>query len=152
MASDPKLVYLKIITHLDYLQNIFFAERLLLRHGHLDDGDLLVTSFEMVILTLKLWIHKDRFSDLSMLRNYEWLVSGLHSPHNHTLLTMILPGHGLRSPRRRYSLSGAIVSHLQRNASQTCRTHAVEYRPTAEFVNWLPRLGATLCTERSVMR
>lgn len=71
---DSEVLYLRIIVQLDYLQNIFFAERLLLRYGHMDDGDLLATSYEMVCLTLKLWIHKDRFSTKSMRRNYEWLV------------------------------------------------------------------------------
>jgi hypothetical protein len=72
--ADTKLIYIRMLVELDHLQNIFFAERLLLRHGHLDDGDLLATSFDMVCLTLKLWIHKDRFSDVSMRRNYEWVV------------------------------------------------------------------------------
>lgn len=77
--EDPQMdtarLYIQIIVYLDHLQNLFFTERLLLRHGQVDEGDLLVTSFELVSLTVKLWTNKDRFSDPTMLRNFEWLVS-----------------------------------------------------------------------------
>ncbi|KAI1087001.1 hypothetical protein F5B19DRAFT_497797 [Rostrohypoxylon terebratum] len=37
---------------LEHLQNMFFIERLLLRNGHEDKGDLLRVSYDLVILTL----------------------------------------------------------------------------------------------------
>lgn len=67
-------VYIRTITHLDYLLNIFFVERLLLRHSYPSTGDLLHTSFTMVSLILRIWTHKDRFSDDFMRRDFEWLV------------------------------------------------------------------------------
>jgi hypothetical protein len=52
---------------------MFLLERLLLLNGSLDEGNLLLFSFEMLTLTLALWTHKDRFAE--MRRNFEWLVS-----------------------------------------------------------------------------
>lgn len=76
--EDPQMdtarLYIQIVVYLDYLQNLFFTERLLLRHGQVDEGDLLVTSFELVSLTIRLWTNKDRFSEPTMVRNFEWLV------------------------------------------------------------------------------
>lgn len=67
-------VYIRTITHLDHLLNIFFVERLLLRHNYPSSGDLLHTSFTMVSLILRIRTHKDRFSDDFMRRDFEWLV------------------------------------------------------------------------------
>lgn len=74
-SINTDTLYLKTLIYIDHLQNIFLAERLLLLHGHPDSGDLIMTSFQMVITTLNFWIHKDRFSELSMRRNFDWLVS-----------------------------------------------------------------------------
>lgn len=63
----------QLLVQLDHLQNIFILERLLQRHDMLDEGDLLVTSFEMVSLTLTFWSHKDRL--LEARNDFEWLVS-----------------------------------------------------------------------------
>lgn len=76
---DTARVYVQIIVYLDHLQNLFFTERLLLRHGQVDEGDLLQISFELVSLTIKLWTNKDRFSDPIMVRNFEWLVRSISS-------------------------------------------------------------------------
>lgn len=70
----PKIAYLKAFTHLEHLQNLFFANRLLQRYNHADEGDLLITSFTMVSLTLQFWVNQDRFSSESMRRNFEWIV------------------------------------------------------------------------------
>ncbi|XDG05285.1 hypothetical protein ABKA04_004900 [Annulohypoxylon sp. FPYF3050] len=43
---------------LEHLQNMFFIERLLLRNGHEDKGDLLRVSYDLVVLTLP-WPHTD---------------------------------------------------------------------------------------------
>ncbi|KAK2608844.1 hypothetical protein QQS21_002557 [Conoideocrella luteorostrata] len=79
-SIDNGKLYIAIIIQLDHLQNIFFAERLLLQHGNADTGDLLATSFELVCLTLKLWTHKDRFADTFILRNFQWLVMAYGAP------------------------------------------------------------------------
>lgn len=74
---DPKIpsyhILAQLLVQLDHLQNIFILERLLLRQNMLDEGDLLVTSFEMVSLTLTFWSHKDRL--LEARNDFEWLVS-----------------------------------------------------------------------------
>lgn len=74
---DPELdtvsVYARMLLRLSHLQTMFLLERLLLLNGSLDEGNLLLFSFEMLTLTLALWTHKDRFAD--MRRNFEWLVS-----------------------------------------------------------------------------
>lgn len=70
---DVGEVYVRILVRLEHLQNLFFAERLSLRLGHIDENRLLVISFEMVSLTLLFWTHQDRFSGVR--RDFEWLVS-----------------------------------------------------------------------------
>ena len=70
---DTELVYARILMRLAHLQTMFLLERLLLLNGSLDEGNLLLFSFEMLTLTLALWTHKDRFAE--MRRNFEWLVS-----------------------------------------------------------------------------
>lgn len=72
---DTKTLYIRILIMLEHLQNMFLIERLLLRHGHPNNGELLITSYAMVTLTLKFWTHKDRFPDVYMRRHFEWLVS-----------------------------------------------------------------------------
>lgn len=72
-SLDIEVLYTRILVHLGHLQNLFFVERLLLRNGAADEGNLLLTSFDMVILTLVFWTHKDQFA--TMRRNFEWLVS-----------------------------------------------------------------------------
>lgn len=77
LSSDlpHDIAYLKIFTQLEHLQNVFFAERLLQRYGHVGAGELLITSFTMVTLTLHFWMNQDRFSSPAMRRNFEWIVS-----------------------------------------------------------------------------
>lgn len=70
---DTKSVYARILIRLSHLQTMFFLERLLLLNGSLEEGNLLLFSFEMLTLTLTMWTHKDRFA--AMRRNFEWLVS-----------------------------------------------------------------------------
>jgi hypothetical protein len=70
---DTKSVYARILIRLTHLQTMFFLERLLLLNGSLEEGNLLLFSFEMLTLTLTMWTHKDRFA--AMRRNFEWLVS-----------------------------------------------------------------------------
>jgi len=72
-SSSPGRVYAKLLIQLEHLQNLFVADRLLLRRGDLDQGDLLLTSFEMVSLTLLFWTNKDRFALARP--DFAWLVS-----------------------------------------------------------------------------
>lgn len=61
--ADAQIFYSKHEMRLDHLLNVFLVERLLLKHGH-PRTDLLRTSFEMVVLTLRLWAHKHRWADI----------------------------------------------------------------------------------------
>lgn len=70
-----RTIYAKLIIHLVDRRIAFLLERLLLRNGASDEGDLLLTSFDMVSSTVVLWTHKDKFSP--MRRNFDWLVSGM---------------------------------------------------------------------------
>ncbi|KAF7542399.1 hypothetical protein G7Z17_g11607 [Cylindrodendrum hubeiense] len=71
---DIETRYTRILVHLAHLQNLFFVERLLLRNGAPDEGNLLITSFDLVTLTIVFWTHKDQFA--TMRRNFEWLPPG----------------------------------------------------------------------------
>lgn len=103
--------YVKLFTQLLHLQNIFFAERLLLRHGSPDEGDLLVTSFTMVSLVLNFWIHKDRFSDIHMQRNFPWMVSWSYNFPSE-IKDLLYIGSSIWRPRWWYSLHGAASSYF----------------------------------------
>ncbi|KAH7196296.1 hypothetical protein BKA60DRAFT_601379 [Fusarium oxysporum] len=70
-------IYSRILIRLEHLQNLFFAERLLLRLGHSDQSRLLIISFEMVTLTLIFWTQQDRFAEVR--RDFEWLASSVWS-------------------------------------------------------------------------
>ncbi|KAL7810266.1 hypothetical protein V8C44DRAFT_332764 [Trichoderma aethiopicum] len=82
LLLDPELntvsVYARMLLRLSHLQTMFLLERLLLLNGSLDEGNLLLFSFEMLTLTLALWTHKDRFAD--MRRNFEWLLIAHAAP------------------------------------------------------------------------
>lgn len=71
-SVDIETMYARLLVQLEHLQNVFFAERLMLRYGQVDEGDLLLTSFEMVSLTLIFWTHKDRLAGVR--GDFEWLV------------------------------------------------------------------------------
>ncbi|KAF4980778.1 hypothetical protein FZEAL_3292 [Fusarium zealandicum] len=77
-SLDTDILYARILVHLAHLGNMFFIERLLLRHGAVDEGNLLSTSFDLVKVTVMLWIHKDRFA--RMRRNFEWLLMAFAAP------------------------------------------------------------------------
>ncbi|OTA55892.1 hypothetical protein K449DRAFT_387928 [Hypoxylon sp. EC38] len=68
----------RLFVQLEHLQNMFFIERLLLRNGHEDKGDLLKVSYELVTLTLPYYLNLDR---LAAFRNdCEWLVMAYAVP------------------------------------------------------------------------
>jgi hypothetical protein len=65
--------YVRHIIRREHLLGVLFAERLLLRLGYPDEGNILLTSFELLAITLMLWTHKDSFSWSH--RHFAWLVS-----------------------------------------------------------------------------
>lgn len=72
MNVPAPTLYTKVVVHIEYLQNLFFVNRLLVQHGHDSQGDLLGVSFEMVSTTLIFWTHMDRLAGLH--GDFEWLV------------------------------------------------------------------------------
>ncbi|RYO96268.1 hypothetical protein DL766_002326 [Monosporascus sp. MC13-8B] len=80
--ADPNLdvavLHNRLMIELENLQNMFFIERLLIRHGREDNGDLLAVSFDMVSLTLPFWTHLDRLA--GMRADCEWLVMSYAAP------------------------------------------------------------------------
>ena len=78
---DTRQIFARIIVQLDHLQNVFLIERLLVRrHGHAfsDDGSLLVTSYQLVCLTLTFWLRMDRFAKFR--KDFQWLVMAFGAP------------------------------------------------------------------------
>lgn len=70
---DYRRIHTRMMVRMEILQNEFLLARLLSRKGHKVDGDILVTSFELVTLCVNLWTHFDRFG--KMQRDFEWIVS-----------------------------------------------------------------------------
>ncbi|KAI8958016.1 hypothetical protein F5Y11DRAFT_337548 [Daldinia sp. FL1419] len=68
----------RLLMQLEHLQNMFFIERLLLRFGHEDEGDLLQVSYDLVIQTLPYYLHLDRLA--SFRNDCEWLVMAYAVP------------------------------------------------------------------------
>ncbi|KAF5022263.1 hypothetical protein F66182_5702 [Fusarium sp. NRRL 66182] len=75
---DTNIVYARISLYLAHRRDIFVIERLLLQHGAIDDGSLLATSFDLVKVTVLLWVHKNRFAPMK--RNFEWLLMAYAAP------------------------------------------------------------------------
>jgi len=74
----PSMLYTRMLTLLEHLQNMFFAERLLIQKGHDGHADLLAVSFQMLELTLIFWMHMDRLAGLH--GDFEWLVMAYAAP------------------------------------------------------------------------
>ncbi|EHK25749.1 uncharacterized protein TRIVIDRAFT_114907, partial [Trichoderma virens Gv29-8] len=113
--SDPELdtesVYARILIRLTHLQTMFFLERLLLLNGSLEEGNLLLFSFEMLILTLAMWTHKDRFA--AMRRNFEWLLMAHAAPAGGILcLELLNPTFTGKHPKDPRITRSSIIQNL----------------------------------------
>ncbi|TFB02972.1 hypothetical protein CCMA1212_005430 [Trichoderma ghanense] len=86
--SNVNLIFARLLLQLEQLQNFFFVERLLLRHGELDEGGLLLVAFQLVSLTLLFWTHKDRFAPFR--NDFEWLVMAFATPSGGILCMELL--------------------------------------------------------------
>ncbi|RSL50981.1 hypothetical protein CEP54_011631 [Fusarium duplospermum] len=71
---DAQTLYFRITLHLDYLKNLFIVERLLHRLGQFDKKDLVLTSFDLVKLTVELWKRQSSFDNPVVVREFEWQV------------------------------------------------------------------------------
>ncbi|KAM3544110.1 hypothetical protein ARSEF1564_002977 [Beauveria bassiana] len=73
-------LYMKILTHLEHLQNLFFIDRLLIRCGYAIRDNLLENSLALAGLALHLWIHKDQFADAVVQRSFDWIMLSYGAP------------------------------------------------------------------------
>ncbi|KAJ0160375.1 hypothetical protein CTA2_8086, partial [Colletotrichum tanaceti] len=108
---DVSLLYVRLIVHLEHLQNMFFIERLLAKRGH-DDGALLSVSFEMVSKTLMFWTNMDRLSCIN--GDFEWLVMAYAAPGGGILcLELLKPTlHGGNHPQNPKLTRSSIIQKL----------------------------------------
>ncbi|KAJ6440160.1 N-terminal binuclear Zn cluster-containing/DNA binding domain-containing protein [Purpureocillium lavendulum] len=111
-SSSPGRVYAKLLIQLEHLQNLFVADRLLLRRGGgLDQSDLLLTSFEMVSLTLLFWTNKDRFALARP--DFAWLVMAYATPAGGILCMELLnPSFTGAHPRNTKVTRSSIIQNL----------------------------------------
>jgi hypothetical protein len=74
LAQEIGTLYFKLLMRLEHLLNVFFIERLLLKHGgHAPQSEILSVSFDMLTYTLPFWTHQDTL--LPLRGDCEWLVS-----------------------------------------------------------------------------
>ncbi|XWW97678.1 hypothetical protein V2A60_005664 [Cordyceps javanica] len=78
--TDTHALYMKILTHLEHLQNLFFIDRLLIRCRYAIRDNLLETSLALANLALHLWIHKDQFTGTILQRSFEWIMLSFGAP------------------------------------------------------------------------
>ncbi|KAI0907263.1 hypothetical protein F4823DRAFT_630511 [Ustulina deusta] len=76
-GHEADLLYWKLLMRLEHLLNVFFIERLLLKHGHAQT-ELLSVSFDMITHTLPFWTHQDTL--LPLRNDYEWLIMAFGVP------------------------------------------------------------------------
>lgn len=107
LTVGAEKLYIRLILHLEHLQNLFFIERLLCRDGYAANDNLLQVSFEMVSTAVMFWTNMDRLSVIH--HDFMWLVRHYIAKEifNAKSLTQTLPGHGVRRSRWRCTLPQA---------------------------------------------
>ncbi|KAK9770088.1 putative Zn(2)-C6 fungal-type domain-containing protein [Seiridium cardinale] len=70
---DPKVSFSRLLVRLEYSQNLFFIDRMLIKLG-CSHGDLVGVSLEMVMLTVRLWTQSDHYSEAR--KGFEWIAMG----------------------------------------------------------------------------
>ncbi|KAK1965230.1 fungal-specific transcription factor domain-containing protein [Colletotrichum sublineola] len=108
---EAPLIWVRLLVYLEYLQNMFFIERLLAKRGH-DDGTLLSVSFEMVSKTLMFWTNMDRLYSVGS--DFEWLVMAYAAPGGGILcLELLKPTlHGGNHPQNPKLTRSSIIQKL----------------------------------------
>ncbi|KAL6872753.1 N-terminal binuclear Zn cluster-containing protein [Trichoderma novae-zelandiae] len=86
-AVDAPTLYIRLLTRLEHLSNLFFIERLSYNGNNLYSPEMLEISFEMISLTLSFWTQQNRLEGLQ--GDYEWLVM-LHAAPAGGILCMEL--------------------------------------------------------------
>ncbi|KAH8678187.1 hypothetical protein BX600DRAFT_431479 [Xylariales sp. PMI_506] len=97
--------------HLEFKLNEFLLGRLYLKRNQTDDGQLLVTSFDLVASTLFVWTHMDRFVKARL--DFEWLVIAFGAPAGGILCKELLKPtfHG-QHPKNPEITRSAIIQKL----------------------------------------
>lgn len=136
---------MRMLIKLEHLQNLFFVDKLLIRHGHVDDGDLLIRSYELVALALKLWTNKDRFDSIYIRRSFEFVVSRLVTQAKTAFFLAFADinltrhiGLDVRGAWRRHPLPRAITADLQRRAPQEPTVEPLQYCSAIESTCRIP--------------
>ncbi|KAL7936414.1 N-terminal binuclear Zn cluster-containing/DNA binding domain-containing protein [Trichoderma chlorosporum] len=90
--TDPdtqvSTIFARLLLQLEQLQNLFIVERMLSKHGEVDEGGILLIAFQLVSLTLLFWTHKDRFAPFR--NDFEWLVMAFATPSGGILCMELL--------------------------------------------------------------
>lgn len=79
-------LYSRLITRLEYLQNLFLLERLLIKHLGMSSRELVTVSLEMLSMTAGIWKQRERL--LGLHSDFEWLVCHLTIPLRSALLKL----------------------------------------------------------------
>ncbi|KAF9869959.1 fungal specific transcription factor [Colletotrichum karsti] len=81
-VRDPdigaEMLYPRMIMRLEHLQNLFFIERLLRRHGCANEKDLLAVSYELTSTTMIFWTNMDGLA--MVYEDFKWLVMAYAAP------------------------------------------------------------------------
>ncbi|RFU74328.1 n-terminal binuclear zn cluster-containing dna binding domain-containing [Trichoderma arundinaceum] len=89
LDANVNIIFVRILLQLEQLRNLFLIERLLSKHGDVvEEGDILLISFQLVSLTLLFWTHKDRFAPFR--NDFEWLVMAFATPSGGILCMELL--------------------------------------------------------------
>ncbi|KAF2969282.1 hypothetical protein GQX73_g4269 [Xylaria multiplex] len=75
--QEVSILYWRLLMRLEHLLNVFFIERLLLKHGH-TQSQLLSVSFDMITYTLPFWTHQGVL--LPLRGDCEWLIMAFGVP------------------------------------------------------------------------
>lgn len=86
-AVDPPTLYMRLLTRLEHLSNLFFIERLSYKGDNFYSPEMLDISLETITLTLCFWTQQNRLEGLQ--GDYEWLVM-LHAAPAGGILCMEL--------------------------------------------------------------
>ncbi|KAI0389661.1 hypothetical protein F5Y17DRAFT_111397 [Xylariaceae sp. FL0594] len=76
--SSVGRIYWRLLLRLEHLLNLFFIERLLVKHAGYPQTELLSVSYDMVTHTLPFWTHQDTL--LPLRGDCEWLVMAFGVP------------------------------------------------------------------------
>jgi hypothetical protein len=147
---DVNILYLRILLYLAHRRDIFVIERLILRHSAIDDGSLLTTSFDLVKVTVMLWIHKNRFA--RMRRNFEWLVSLQNLCFLGIYLNSYHPAGGIRCSWRWHTLPRTAPANILWHSSSQPYSFTFEHRSATQLTRWFSELGWTQLAEQNCVR